>query len=493
MTLEQEIQEVTYTEGLEADEQSVFSKQERELTLEQEIKEFMKSIGVDVVGVAGPGRFDGPPSLDIKYIDKNVNSIITFALPFDVQAIYQYLEKKTALPHNLNQIRVHQRAMHAGLKLIDFLESKGYRSVTDSPNVLWRKTTDPLGMVPRFSHRYGAYVTGIAAPGLSGNAVTKEYGAAIVLQTIFTEAVLESDPIMDPREIFDNVCQHCMACSASCPSKMFENDKEDYALINGELYPRGKVRDLTLCTVSCAGYHSVSPNLKHSNWGKNIINDWVGVIPDPEKTNVMMELTKGLVNAIDLASTTKFMEVLSKPFEEGIFEAPNFPDYEDLPGETEGQKIRSFADKCEEIVGIPIDLPFLFTCASCLVVCGPTAEESQKRWKKYVKSGILTYKENYEPVVTHNIEEALAIREANPWKYPAAIKRRYLLAWWYILKAKVGIDFHGNREGKKYFRRLEEAISVKGKQDGHLDPSIRENVMEEIEANDGIAELAAGD
>ncbi len=32
------------------------------MSIEQEIKDFMKSIGVDVVGLAGPGRFDGPPS-----------------------------------------------------------------------------------------------------------------------------------------------------------------------------------------------------------------------------------------------------------------------------------------------------------------------------------------------------------------------------------------------------------------------------------------------
>jgi hypothetical protein len=37
------------------------------MSLEQEIKDFMKSLGIDVVGLAGPGRFDGPPSLDPDY------------------------------------------------------------------------------------------------------------------------------------------------------------------------------------------------------------------------------------------------------------------------------------------------------------------------------------------------------------------------------------------------------------------------------------------
>ncbi len=192
------------------------------MSLELQIKEFMKSEGVDVVGVAGPGRFDGPPSLDIKYIMKEAKSIITFALPLDVQAIYDYLEKKSAIPHNLDQIRVHQRAIHTALKLAKYLESMGYKVTTEPPNVKWRRDINLLSNVARFSQRYASYITGIAAQGLSGNAVTKEYGGAIVLQSVFTDAVLESDPIMDPRDVFDNLCQHCMACAASCPTKMYK-------------------------------------------------------------------------------------------------------------------------------------------------------------------------------------------------------------------------------------------------------------------------------
>ena len=149
---------------------------------------------------------------------------MTFALPLDVQAIYDFLGKKSSIPHNLDQNRVHQRALHAGLKLSKFLESKGYKATIDSPNIKWRGTLNPFGYTPPFSHRYASYVTGIAAPGLSGNAVTKEYGASVVLASVFTNAELESDPMMDPREIYDNVCQKCMACAASCPTYIFLAD-----------------------------------------------------------------------------------------------------------------------------------------------------------------------------------------------------------------------------------------------------------------------------
>ena len=64
------------------------------MTIEREVKDFVRSLGVDLVGLAGPGRFDGPPSLDPAYIMKGARSIVSYALPLDVPAVYDYLSKK---------------------------------------------------------------------------------------------------------------------------------------------------------------------------------------------------------------------------------------------------------------------------------------------------------------------------------------------------------------------------------------------------------------
>lgn len=462
------------------------------MSLEQEIKDFMNSVGVDVVGVAGPGRFDGPPSLDPNYILKGAKSIIAYAVPLDAQAIYDFLGKKSAIPHNLDQTRVHQRAIHAGLKLSKFLESKGYKACTDSPNIKWRKTLNPVGSVPRFSVRYGAYVSGIAAPGLSGNAVTKEYGASAIFSCVFTDAELNSDPIMDPREIFDNVCQKCMACAASCPTKMFENHEEEYALLNGHLYPRGKKRDINLCNIGCAGFHAASPNLKYSNWGLGYRKDWLGKIPDPKKQNLLWELMKETFLAPDFGMRMHVGDPYVKPFEEGLFEAPNFPDYEDLPGETEGQKIKAYAKKMEEIVKYPVDYPFPMTCGSCMAVCGSGIDhkENIKRWKILNSNGFVVMGENKEPIITYDAKEALAIREAHPYAYKKEIRRTHLKGLMYLFSTKFGFDLHGTLRKGKYYRRLEAAIAEKGRQDAHVDLKARERVMEEIGANDGLKEAS---
>jgi len=167
------------------------------MSLEQEIKDFMKSIGVDIVGLAGPGRFDGPPSLDPDYVLKGAQSVISFAIPYDVEAIYAYLSRKTAIPHNIDQYRVHQRVIHAAIKLKKFLEDRGHRAAFIEPNGGYRKDLkSTLALVPKFSHRYASYVAGIASPGISGSAVTKEYGGAVCLNSVITDAVLEGDPML---------------------------------------------------------------------------------------------------------------------------------------------------------------------------------------------------------------------------------------------------------------------------------------------------------
>lgn len=230
------------------------------------------------------------------------------------------------------------------IKLKKFLENKGHRAEHIPPNAGYRKDLkSTLALVPKFSHRYASYVSGIAAPGISGSAITKKYGAAVCLNSVVTDAVLEGDPILDPRHYFDGICQKCMACKSVCPPKMFMSTEEEYSLINGELYPRGRKRDVNLCAVSCGGLHAVSADKTWSNWGKGWIDSWTGVEPDPEKQNIFKTMINAFGFNTDLsARVSPISLVLQNTYEEGYFEESGpFPSYEDLEGETEGQKLFS--------------------------------------------------------------------------------------------------------------------------------------------------------
>ena len=72
--------------------------------IEEDIRSFLKNQGVQVIGMAGPERLDGPPSLDPTYTMRGAKSIISFALPMNVDAIYDFLSKKTPVTHNTDQL-----------------------------------------------------------------------------------------------------------------------------------------------------------------------------------------------------------------------------------------------------------------------------------------------------------------------------------------------------------------------------------------------------
>jgi len=437
------------------------------VTLGSEIKDYLKTLDVKVVGLAGPGRFDGPPSLDPDYILKGAKSIVSYALPLDVDAIYSYLSKKSAIPHNIDQIRKNQRSMHVGTKLVRFLGEKGYRAKGISANLDYRHSFTIYGAHPRFSHRYGAYVSGIAAPGISGNAITKEYGASAILNTVVTDAELESDPILDPRCFYDDLCQHCMSCIAACPPKMFMHDQEEYALINGQLYPRGKKRDINLCNVSCGGLHALSADRKWSSWGKSWIRSWVGVEPDPEKQDIKGDTLRSFGTTRDLSARLEpIFSFYSKPYDDGLFENPDrFPDYEDLDGATEGQKLRSYVQVLEKILGIHIADPISMSCAHCALVCGPNADESQKRWKMLSRSGILCYQEGNEPVITRSFEKAVAYRESYQYQIPERVRRQFWRLQFKNIVKYLGFDIHTFRHKKRYIQKLKRAITANNHDD----------------------------
>jgi len=147
--------------------------------IEEDIRRFLKNQGVQVIGMAGPERLDGPPSLDPTYTMRGAKSIVSFALPMDVNAIYDFLSKKTPVTHNTDQLIGNQKIHHIARRLADYLNDRGFRASAVPTNNNYRRSLDVYSTHPDFSHRFGAIVSGIVGQGMSGNVMTKEYGAAV--------------------------------------------------------------------------------------------------------------------------------------------------------------------------------------------------------------------------------------------------------------------------------------------------------------------------
>lgn len=394
-------------------------------SIEQNIKSFLKNQGIEVCGIAGPERLDGPPSLDPTYTMRGAKSIISFAMPMDVDAIYDFLSKKTPVTHNIDQMIRNQKIRHIAEKLAGYLKKQGYKARAVPTNNNYRRSLDVYATHPDFSHRFGAIVSGIGAQGMSGNVMTKEYGAAVYLSTVVTDAILKSDPLLPPRYFIDQYCKKCLICDKSCPAKMFEMEKEEYVLLNGNLHPRGKRRSLDLCNASCFGLHSLSPDKKFSSWGRHWITSWVGREPDPQKENIRKKLLVKGGSVGDSTVRYKLIQSLGYKLhpEEWIDDWKIAPRYKDLPqDELEARKIQS--DLIKKYLGISIENPNVLTCGQCALVCGPDIKESAKRLKHLKEGGIVVFSKDGRTVVVKTFEEAQKIRE----QYPFRISRSQMLS-----------------------------------------------------------------
>jgi ferredoxin len=432
--------------------------------IEGDIRSFLKNQGVDVIGMAGPERLDGPPSLDPIYTMRGAKSIISFALPMNVDAIYDFLSKKTPVTHNTDQLIGNQKIHHIAKRLADYLNDRGFRARAVPTNNNYRRSLDVYSTHPDFSHRFGAIVSGIAGQGMSGNVMTTKYGAAVYLSTVVTDAVLKSDHLLPPRYFIDRYCKKCLICDKACPAKMFEMEKEEYVLLNSELHPRGKRRSIDLCNASCFGLHSLSPDKKFSSWGRHWISSWVGREPDPKKENIRKKLLMKGGSVGDSTVRYKLIRSIGCELhpEEWIDEWKIVRRYEDLPqDELEQRKVQSGLIK--KYLGIQIENPNVLTCGQCALVCGPTIQESAKRLKLLREGGIVVPGKDGRNVVVKTFEEARKIREQYPFRISYSRRLSDILQTTVLWMGHYfGIEPRSIIKNWLYQKKLKRAISESG-------------------------------
>ncbi len=433
--------------------------------LERKIKEFVREQGIEVVGIAGPERLDGPPSLDAAYTLRGAKSVIAMALPMDIPAIDAFLSKESLVPHNLDQLAGNQRIHRACHKLARFIRTQGYRAVEVPPNNTYRRELDPFKSMRNatFSHRFGAIASGIGAHGWSGNVKIPGHGAAVYLGSVLTDAILASDPALPPRHFIDGQCRKCRRCAKICPSGMFEADREEYVLINGRLHPRGMRKNIHLCTTTCFGLHALSRDKKWTTWGKHWIRDWIGGPPDPHDGKAVRRAFSKAVST--RGDSFPRYEIIRKAtsilYAEEILES-RLPRYEDLPeDELEQNRVLSeLAEKNLDVRGLKD--PYVLTCSTCALICGPKAKETDRRYRMLISSGLVVPGEEGRMVRVGTYEEAVNLRK----RYPRKISRQAMARDAKALTAgfakfNFGFDPKSVLQGILYERRRKKAVGNK--------------------------------
>lgn len=192
-------------------------------------------------------------------------SAVCVALAFDQNLIDPYFKKEGIKSLEINTVRTTILADGITLEIANFLQQSGYKAVPQAANFVYRRDTEDwlLNMHPPISHRYLAVSSGIGHFGYSGNIITKEYGSAIVLVSVVTDAeLIPTDSL--PEE--ENYCDECKLCLSLCLSEYVDPVEKVTVIIGGKKFSYGKRRDNSRCLLVCMGLTGLDASGKWSTW-----------------------------------------------------------------------------------------------------------------------------------------------------------------------------------------------------------------------------------
>lgn len=310
--------------------------------LSQTVIDYARSLGACVTGIATLDTLaGGPPSADLSYVLPDAKSAISFALPLDQNLIYPFLRKKDRLSLERDNLRTNSLAAGISLQLAEWLEQKGYPSMAQAANEVYRRDTPGgvLDMYPPLSLRYLAVRSGVGHFGLSGNVITKDYGAAVVLGCVVTTAEMNPTESL-PRD--ESYCDECRLCMASCVSGLMDKKQKTRVKLGSVEFEYSKRRPYLRCNYVCGGFTGLHSSGKWSTWSP-------GRFPIPEDD---AEFGPALASSISAYG--------NRPQTEGGY--PHIL----LRGARLWQ-----------------------TCGNCQLVCHPDREERERRYQMLTRSGVV--------------------------------------------------------------------------------------------------------
>jgi epoxyqueuosine reductase len=313
----------------------------------ERIKELAKCLGATAVGIATTETLTGgPPSVDLSYVLPMAKSAVSFLVPLNQSYIESYLQKKDHRSHELDNVRTNSLVSGISFEIASYLTQKGYPSVGQTANLTYRTDTPkgPFDEKPPISHRYLAVRSGIGHFGLSGNVITNQNGAAVILGSVVTTAALLPTKPLPPE---DNYCDECRLCIASCASGYMDPDKKTVVQLGGVDFSYFLRRNHSRCDYVCGGFTGLHKSGKWSTWSP-------ARFPIPDKDE---EFLPALAKAAEAYK--------NRPREEGGFFHFLMP----------GNRIS-------------------FTCGNCALICHPDKIIRKRRHKMLIQSGVIVQSPN---------------------------------------------------------------------------------------------------
>ncbi len=174
-------------------------------SLNSKIKATLTKAGASLVGFA-----------DISDLPANatdsMNSAISIAVALDASIISEIADGPTERYYQEYK-RANELLAYLSETTVEYLKGRGNRAVTIKPTVKG-KELDYETLTTPLPHKTVARLAGLGWIGKSALLITEEYGPAVRLATVLTDAEFEvSNPVSNSR------CGDCNKCVESCPAK----------------------------------------------------------------------------------------------------------------------------------------------------------------------------------------------------------------------------------------------------------------------------------
>ena len=253
------------------------------------LMEFLEVSGACAVGICNADSLKGgPPSTDLTRELATAKSAIVFAYPQDHKIVEAYMGKTDQTKYQAHYIQVNNIVQGLASEVAFQLRGAGFDAVAvhagntasggDSRDVSPQNKTQEeaaerypstdtdmmIGLIPVLSQRYLAAACGVGFFGRSGNILTADEGATVVLGALVTSADLEPTPPL-PEEA--NYCDDCNWCEAVCPTKYMSTQEKVSVQLGQRIHTYAERMNPLRCASHMSGNAGIAYNGKFGSWG----------------------------------------------------------------------------------------------------------------------------------------------------------------------------------------------------------------------------------
>jgi epoxyqueuosine reductase QueG len=232
------------------------------MSLEENVKEKVFSLGAEFVGIAPRSRFEFAPEYarPDRLLPK-FRSVVAYGIAMDRGALEAYFSKASRRPIQLHMQLATDELNNISLHLARWLERQGNKSLYIAQNGYYHLYRGR----PDFSHRHAAVAAGLGRLGLSSNFVHTQFAGAVHLASVITEAELDPDPMVTDE---DNPCHQCKTCINICPVQAISQERTKTFFMEGQEYTHQWLNRIK-CGWGCGGFAGHQYQI-----GKRTVGTW---------------------------------------------------------------------------------------------------------------------------------------------------------------------------------------------------------------------------